>query len=397
MIQPVYEVYKKTAAGKRGTLVEGIIEMDMLFRKNEPAKWTFTGAGLGEPDLSEADEIIVFRNGEAVLSGFVCKAVVEYDAATRIFDWSVEGYSDLGKLAHRLTWPNPQMETPVFGYEYKDEDYFSDVLLKISRVNAALQAQSARRIANLDIDTLPHYGDTVTIGADYDELLSYIQKKMEDSTMCIRSTWSGSTGKWGVEIYNPRDVSDKVIFSVESGSISYWKRTTIAPAGNWIIVKGVTRTDTNKIMSVIVSDADSIAKWGRIELTVNRTDIDQIVETNDSGTVTYTEPWSSVADRLQAAAYEELENNSAQIGYEITVLDIDRFSYKSDWDLSDWVSVRIGSDEFKAQIEEVKVNYAAGVETVTPSIGALQKGELMTVFDELGRLKAQVNILQKEN
>lgn len=396
-IQPVYEVYTKTAAGKRNTLVEGITEMKMLYRKNEPTKWTFTGASLEGCPLAETDELIVFRNGEAVLSGYVLSVDLEYDAATRIYDWEVSGLSDLGRLNQRLTWPNPQVTTPTIGYEYADTDYFSDVLLKLARVNAALQAQSARRISHLDIATLPHFGDSTSIGAEYDELLEYIQKKLEDSDLCIRSTWNGSTGIWGVEIYNPRDLSGKVVFSVESGSISYWKRTVKAPEGNWLLVKGCKNTDTGKIMSVIVSDQNSIEKWGRIELMVNRTDISQIKETNDQGTVIYTETWTSVANRLQAAAYEELENASAQISYELTILDIDRFAYKTDWDISDLVTIRIGSTEMVAQIDEIDVTYSGGIETVTPSIGNTQRGELQSVFDELGRLKTQVQILQKES
>ena len=395
-VQPVYEVYLKTLEGKRGQIVDGITEVHLLYRKNEPTKWTLSGAALTGCPINEADEIVIFRNGTVALSGFARQVVVEYDAATRIYDWEIEGLSDLGKLAHRLTWPNPQVTTPTIGYEYKDTGYFTDVLLTLARVNSALQAQQVRRIPFLDITTLPHYGDSVTIGAEYDELLDYIQKQLADSNFCIRDKWIGATGLWDVEAYKPRDLSERVIFSVESGSISYWKRTVSAPKGNWLIVKGTTNKETGKDMSVIVSDQDSIDKWGRIELIVNRTDISQIVETNDQGTVTYTEPWSSVANRLQAAAYEELENASAQVGYELTILDIDRFSYKTDWDVSDIVTIRIGSEELKAQIDEIEVEYGAGIETVTPSIGTFQKGELMTVFDELGRLKTQVKILSKE-
>lgn len=395
-VQPIYEVYKKTSEGKRGQIVEGIVSMQMLYRKNDPTKWSFTGAGLDGCPLSETDEIVVFRNGVVVFSGYVEQIAVEYDAATRIYDWEAEGLSNLGKLYRRLTWANPMVENPTIGYEYTDTGYFADVLLTLARVNAALQAQEVRQIPLLDITTLPHVGETVMIGAEYDNLFDYIHEMLADSDFCIRDIWNGYSGSWDVEIYSPRDISGKVIFSVESGSISYYKKTVSAPKGNWLLVKGVTNTETDKVMSVIVSDQDSIDKWGRIELLVNRTDITQITETDDQGQLIYREPWSSVANRLEEAAYKELENASAQTGYELVVLDIDRFSYKSDWDVSDIVAVRIGADEMTAQIEEISVEYSAGIETVTPSIGALQKGELMTVFDELGRLKTQVNILSKE-
>ena len=395
--QPLYEVYLKTDEGMRGTVVEGITGIEILYRKNEPSKWTLSGSSLGECPIAETASLLIFRNGVCALSGYVEKIELAYDAATRIYDWEVSGLSDLGRLNDRLGWVIPTSATPKFDdNEYKDEGRLSDILLTLANVNGGPQAQQIRQISGLTFGTLPRLGDDTTIGVEYDKILDYIQEKLEDSGLVLRETWDGSSGAWAVVIAEPGDVSEKIVFSVESGSISSWKRTVAKPKGNWLLVKGCKNKDTDETLSVIVSDADSIEKWGRIELTVSRSDIKQIVEKDDDGNVTYTEPWSSVQSRLQEAAYEELEKASAQYGYELTILDIDRFAYKTDWDLNDIVAVRIGSEQFTAQIEEVKLSVSNGVETVTPSVGTIQKGELQTVFDTLGELKEQIKVLQKE-
>lgn len=131
----------------------------------------------------------------------------------------------------------------------------------------------------------------------------------------------------------------------------------------------------------------SIDKWGRIEGIVSRTDIKRNEETSES--------WDSVAARLENAAYEELEKASAQFGYKITTTEVNRNVYLEDYDIGSVVSVRIGGDEFTAKVEEIKITYAEGIETIVPSVGTMQKGELQSVFTELGTLKEQIKVLQK--
>lgn len=399
-IQPIYEIYKKTAAGGRGQIINDIVSLTHTIRWNEPGKWKMTGAGLTPCPLAEGSGILIFRNGAVALSGFLQEASDEFDAATRIYDWSAEGLSDLGRTAHRLIWVDPDAEKPVIAEELTATGYLSDVLLTFVDMNGGEQSQDARLLPNLSLGEYPHIGDEVTFEAKYDELLSYVLDKLKGGTLGIRDAWNPATGKWAVEIYQPRDVSSKVVFSVESGSLSGWERTITAPEGNWLLVQGCEKTNANgestgETLCVVVEDTASIAKWGRIEKKIDRTDIKQIIEKDEEGTTTYTEPWESVLQRLEEAALEELAKCSAQYGYKLTTVDVDRFEYGKDWDIGDTVAVRVGSEQFTAQIEEINIEYSAGAETVTPSVGTVQRGELQTVFDELGRLKDQVKILQK--
>ena len=61
----------------------------------------------------------------------------------------------------------------------------------------------------------------------------------------------------------------------------------------------------------------------------------------------------------------------------------------------DKLTVEDIKEEFNKKVEEIKITYSKGVETIVPSVGTMQKGELQTVFTELGTLKEQIKVLQK--
>ena len=96
----------------------------------------------------------------------------------------------------------------------------------------------------------------------------------------------------------------------------------------------------------------------------------------------------------ELAVNEELEKATAKVGYKLTTSEVSRNSFLEDYDIGSIVSVRIGSDNFTSKVEEVKITYAKGIETIIPSVGTMQKGELQSVFAELGKLKEQVKVLQ---
>ena len=382
-----YEVYIRKSDGKRGSLIDGIVSIDVTFRYNKPAKWTITGAGLEECPLSNGSEVAVFRNGSILFCGYIEEKKDSFDAMTRIYDWEVSGQSDLGKIMRRIAFPNPSQVPPDPDKSWTQTGKLSAVLLNLIDLNAGSNAgYSARALPNLVLSAQSPIGDTETVESKLDEVLKFVQDKLVDADIQIRESWDMTTGKWDIKIFQPKDVSGKVIFSVDNGTISSWERTVTAPKGNYLIVTG-SEDENENTMSCSVIDWDSVNTWGSIELVVNRSDIKRNEDTSES--------WASVAARLQTAAYEELEKASAQFGYKLTTTEINRNVYPDDYDIGDIVSVRIASDEFTAKIEEIRITYEEGVETIVPSVGTMQKGELESVFTELGTLKEQIKVLQK--
>lgn len=375
-------------------------------------KWTLTGSGLSVCPLGKGSEIIIYRGEDPFLSGYVTAIEDSYTAATGVYDWIVDGEDDLGKLARRVIYPDPASnDVQLPDVTYNATGHFVDILLDAISHNVCLDADlTARRITTLAAHGRELVGDEVTITSEYDELLSFIQDQLKDGSYGIRSVWDGTTGISTVEIYAPDDVSSTVIFSVEAGSLAGWTRKRTAPKANVILVLGpevVEEEDPDAeeeeegeeeeppvYLTATVMDNDSITQWGRRELHIKHSDIKRIIEKDDEGVVTYEEPWENVQERLEQAALNDLIENSGQDGYELNIVEIDRMRYKVHWDLGDIVSVRIADTEMTAPIMEIKISYAGGVETVTPSVGEVQKGELETVFDELGSLKKSVKILQ---
>ena len=58
-----YDVYLRNEEGKRGAPVNGIVSITNIFRRNEPVKWTLTGAGLEECPIADGSEIVQFAMG----------------------------------------------------------------------------------------------------------------------------------------------------------------------------------------------------------------------------------------------------------------------------------------------------------------------------------------------
>lgn len=390
----LYEVYLKDENGLRDTLVEGLTSITATFRSNEPIKWKFEGSGLEPCPLAEGADIAVFRNGTILFCGYVCEIATTYDASTRIYDWEIEGLSDLGKLSRRLIYPIPSVTPPDPDEMYSATGKLSVVLLDLIKKNAANSALAGRRIPWLSVSAQTEIGDTVNIETEPVELLKYIRDKLNDTDLVIREVWDMAAGSWDILVRNPQDISDKVIFSTDNGSLSAWERTIKAPKANWLLVTGcqkpINENDPDSeedTMTAVVMDNASISKWGRIEAVISRGDIRR---DKDGG-----ESWAFVAQRLQAAAYEELEKASAQFGYKLTTTEIPRNVFPEDYDIGDIVAVRIGTDEFTAKVDEIKVTYSEGVETIEPSVGTQQRGELQSVFTELGTLKEQIKVLQQ--
>lgn len=386
----IYEVYLRNSDGKRGSLVNGIVSLTITFRFNKPVKWVITGSGLEECPIGDGDEIVVFRDGVTLLCGYEESKKTTYSAKTRIYDWEVTGQSDLGKIERRLVYPNPAVTPPNPNETYSASGILSAILLNMIDLNAGESAISgvdfSRKLPNLVISEQEPVGDSVSIESKLEDLLSLVQDNLEATDIQIKEAWDMETGKWDILIGNPEDVSDKVIFSVDNGSVSSWERTVTAPKANYLIVTGG-KNASDQTMSVRVEDLDSRDKWGRIEGVVARSDIKR---NEDAG-----ESWDSVAARLETAAYEELEKASAQFGYKLTIAEVSRNVFLEDYEIGSIVSVRVGGDEFTAKVEEIKITYSKGVETIVPSVGTMQKGELQTVFTELGTLKEQIKVLQK--
>ncbi len=422
MTQPYYEIYTKDSDGKRGGLVQEWTAVQLVLRRNDESRWTLSGMGLRPCPFKRGTGIVVFRDGDVILSGLASSIEAQYTASTEVWSWSVTGIDDIGLLARRVIYPDPTNSDPsVAGaVPYTVTAKLETAVTKLINVNARTgSALNDRLIPNLTTAESQGAGDEVTLSATFDELLEFILTALNDSNLVIRESWKPSTGAFELRVEAAEDRSATVVFSTDNGTLAAWKHKQKAPEANVIICRGMditpeaetteetadgttdgTTTDTTteetetpKVYQwAVAEDTESVAKWGRIEKYVERSDIVTIKD-EEAGTE---ETPEEVLARLQKAAAEELLNAEGKESWSLTVTPTDMTAWRSAWNLGDTVGFVADGEKMTAQIKEVKVSYANAVETVTPTIGTIERGELGEIFDALGQLKRRIRVQENK-
>ena len=411
MTQPQYEIYTKGADGKRAGLVRDWTAVSLVFRWNDESKFTLSGSGREACPFKRGTGIVVFRDGEAILSGLASSIESQYEAATEVWSWSVTGIDDIGLLARRVIYPDPTTADPstATATAYTVTGKLETAVLSIIGMNAEEgKALNDRRIPNLTTAVSQGAGDEVTLTSTFDELLDFILTALSDSSLGIRETWKPKTGAFEIGIVTAEDRSRNVVFSVENGTLAGWKHTQEAPEANVNICRGMeisstaeatasddttADTETPKVYQwAVASDAESVERWGRIEKYVERSDISTIKD-EEAGTE---ETPEETLVRLQKAAAEELLEAEGKESWSLTVTPTDMTAWRTAWNLGDTVAFVADGEKLTAQIAEVKVEFSDAVETVTPTIGTIERGELGEIFDALGNLKRRIRVQENK-
>ena len=380
-----YEIYKRTTAGKRGTLIEEYTTFEAVLRFNEVGKWSLSSRGSSLCPFSENEGIIVYRNGVVLLSGYITNITEEADESypeSALITWNVEGLEDTGMLQRRIIYPDPVNLTFTTADFHTITDYAGNAILTYIDKHAGSGAHVDRKVPNLVIDALSNLGNSATYKGRFEVLWDFIIAIANTSDLGVRIVWDGSTGNAEAQVYEPSDKSTTVIFSRDFGNLKGWKRKRTAPSGN-VIIAGGEGEGVDRLMSV-VSDSASITKWGRIEQFL---DSGVSTEQDDEDPRTPTQ-------MNEDEATAKLTDSAATDGYELNIIDVDRMQYKTDWDLGDKVSIRIGNTSFTQNIKEVKITYAGTIEKITPSVGTIDKGNLATIFTALQETEARVTALE---
>ena len=413
MTQPTYEIYTKGTDGRRAGLVRDWMAVQLVLRWNDESKFTLSGSGRSACPFKRGTGIVVFRDGEAILSGLASSIESQYEADTEVWSWSVTGIDDIGLLARRVIYPDPTAADPgtATATAYTVTGKLETAVLGIIGMNAEEgKALNDRRIPNLTTAVSQGTGDEVTLTSTFDEVLDFILTALSDSSLGIRETWKPKTGTFEIGIVTAEDRSRNVVFSVENGTLAGWKHTQEAPEANVIIARGMeitataeatasddttadTTTETAKVYQwAVASDAESVERWGRIEKYVERSDISTIKD-EEAGTE---ETPEETLVRLQKAAAEELLEAEGKESWSLTVTPTDMTAWRTAWNLGDTVAFVADGEKLTAQIAEVKVDFSDAVETVTPTIGTIERGELGEIFDALGNLKRRIRVQENK-
>ena len=423
MTQPTYEIYTKGTDGRRAGLVRDWTGVSLVLRWNDESKFTLAGSGREACPFKRGTGIVVFRDGEAIFSGLASSIESQYEAATEVWSWSVTGIDDIGLLARRVIYPDPTVADPstATATAYTVSGKLETAILGIIGMNAEEgKALNDRRVPNLTTAVSQGAGDEVTLTSTFDELLDFILTALSDSNLGIRESWQPKTGAFEIGIVTAVDRSKSVVFSTDNGTLAGWQHKQEAPSANVVIVRGMeitststeaeasattdttdadTETDTTaetetpKVYQwAVASDAESVERWGRIEKYVERSDISTIKD-EEAGTE---ETPEETLVRLQKAAAEELLEAEGKESWSLTVTPTDMTAWRTAWNLGDTVAFVADGEKLTAQIAEVKVDFSDAVETVTPTIGTIERGELGEIFDALGNLKRRIRVQENK-
>ena len=382
-----YEIYQRTVGGMRGDVIDKFTRFTASLAFNDVGKWQLDGASTSGCPLSENDGIIIYRDGDPFLSGYVTDISEEVDETFeggQIVSWTVQGNDDNGLLTRRILFPDP-VELDITTQAYHTiRDYAGNTILKYIDYHAGEHAASGRQIPNFTIDSYKDLGTIKTWNARFDVLWDFIVTIANQDNLGIKVVWSDIVGKYIASVYAPQDKSDLIIFSREYGNIKKWAHTRSAPKANAIWVAGQGE-ETERMISYR-EDADSIAKWGRYEGFKDRRDISNEQDENDPRT-----PQEVLDDIAEALIPENKETDT----YELELTPINRMSYLDDWNLGDIVKIRLGAIEFNSIINAISIDYQGGVETITPSVGTIDRGTAGKTYSTIQSISDRVEVLEK--
>ena len=98
---------------------------------------------------------------------------------------------------------------------------------------------------------------------------------------------------------------------------------------------------------------------------------------------------------LQADADAYLANSQTNEGYSAELSSNVVGGYKKVWDLGDDVGIVVDGKTYRSRLLQVDTNLQYDEETISPTVGTVEKGQLNPIFQQLDGLRSDVNQLLK--
>ena len=369
-----YNIYIRNKDGKFTNNLNAVESVDIIERINDPGSWTIRSRTKEQCPFSEGDGIVITRNGECYYSGVMQKMTEEYDAYSRLYTWTAKGAGDLDFLNRRLCYPDPSTGLTTRVSHYEDTGSLGAVIKRLIDKNLGIDAMDSRRDPMIS-GTIPvSDGETISVSLRFQKLLAAIVPLLDAQGHNIRSEWDEDRKKIVYKIYKGIDNSSIMVFSTAFNSILSTEYDMKLPQGNFIISGG--QGEQTERSFAYAQDDSSIKNWGRIEY--------------------FHDMRSTEAGDIQADADSTLANFAEEnVGYSSEINSADyQMSYKKTWNIGDYVAVFVHGKKFVQRVLQVETKLAYGQETITPTIGTIKQGQLMTIFDKLGQLRSDVDQLQ---
>ena len=368
-----YVIYVRNRDGVFTHRLNDVNTVKLLEKLNAVGSWTINSTTPEEPPFQAGDGIVIFKGGAVQYSGILTKITSDYDGYDRLYKWTAYGENDLAYLARRVCHPDPEnLSTDTEGH-YNDTGTLGAGLARLIDVNAGVDANASRAIPFLDATVVKDEGESVSVSLRFDNLLTTVQSLLEDQAFVITPVWDPDTKKLHYEISAGADASDKLVFSTALNQIQTLKYSLIAPTGNYVISAG--QGELTERAFAYAENEDSIDQWGRIEA--------------------YHDMRATADADLQADADAYLANSQVNEGYSAELNSGAADGYKRVWNLGDDVGIVVDGKTYRSRLLQVETNLSYDAETVRPTVGTVDTGQLNPIFESLASLRSDVDQLQK--
>ncbi|MBP5781923.1 MAG: hypothetical protein J6W04_00105 [Bacteroidales bacterium] len=419
-----YEIFKRYRANKssslygiRYELVQDYKSLSLTLNWSKRSRFSIKGESVGRCPVDLGDYIVIFRNSKFLYGGVVQDVQAEcHNVETEVFSWEASGDDDSIIFDWRIiltdNGSSKNMANLTFDSETydKSDGYAYNRILHYIEQCFGTPTMSARRITGLVFPTAAQINAIPAAKRGKNESSAYRLKKLSDAlkeigeedNLFAKYEWNPTTNDRRITIPLLRDRTttytdesgkkyDPIIISPQFGNIASWSVSKSFPKFNaiWVCSGDYTteqdgETYKNRIW-VYAEDADSIAKYGRIESVVTKSEIS--VKKDDPETEENEKLTKAQATRmLQDEARKALEENAAKEKYTIKLAQIEDMKFMEDWMVGDKVKAIIGKKEDGTPnvmypiIETVSITFTGNEEKLTPTVGETEEGLFSDVF-----------------
>lgn len=372
-----YAIYIRDKNGKFRDRLVNVESVDIIEMLNSSGSWTIKSTTPERCPFVAGDGIVVYKNGQYYYSGILKKISESYSGYDHMYRWTAQGASDLDFLNRRVCYVDWESGSTDENAYYEDSGYYGAVIKRLIDRNIGPSAMKERREPLIAETPLVPFEETTSVSLRFPILLTALVPILDSLNCTLEPYWDADAKTLTFQLKKSSDLSQLLLFSTELNSVLSVNYLASAPKGNYIISAG--QGEMTERSFAYAQDDDSMDEWGRIEY--------------------YHDVRSTASEDLQTDADTTLESSAAEnVGYSAEVNTDSAFlQYRVDWNIGDFLGIVVHGQTMVRRVLQVETKLTYENETVIPTIGTMDRGKLVSIFDQLQKLREDFDHLSWAN
>lgn len=372
-----YAIYIRNKDGRFRDRLINVGSVDIIEMLNAPGTWTIKSTTPERCPFGSGDGIVIYKNGKYYYSGILKKISESYSGYDHMYTWTAQGASDLDFLTRRVCYVDWETGSTDENAYYEDSGYYGAVIKRLIDRNIGPSAMKERREPLIAETPLVPFEETISVSLRFPILLTALVPILDSKNCTLEPYWDADAKMLTFRLKKSNDLSQLLLFSTELNSVLSVDYLANAPKGNYIISAGQGEL-TDRSFAYAQND-ESISDWGRIEY--------------------YHDMRSTKPEDLQTDADTTLESSAAEnVGYSAEVnTDTAFLQYRVDWGIGDFIGIVVHGQTMVRRVLQVETKLTYERETIIPTIGTVERGKLVSIFDQLQQLREDFDHLAWSN